>query len=162
MSAAPRTLVSGPLELTMINRTGRRLPSPETFAGPLRQGLKRNPPAEGRSWALTLVVTSDDDISGLARRFGWGNRATDVLAFESDAVGGGKGHRAFLGDVVISRDRALAEGRGRGWSHVDELRLYALHGLLHLLGYRDGTPAERRRMFEEQAAIVGPKGGELD
>ncbi len=161
MSAAPRTLIAGPLELTVINRTSRRLPSPEVFAGAMRQCLKRNRPAEGRSWALTLVVTTDDDISSLSGRFGRGTAATDVLAFQGGMVAG-ENSCVALGDVVISRDRALAEGRERGWSHVDEMRLYALHGLLHLLGYNDGTPADRRRMFEEQAAIVGAKGGELD
>jgi probable rRNA maturation factor len=114
-----------------------------------------------RGYALTLTVTDDEEMSRLARRFLGKRTPTDVLAFEdggpADAAGG-----VHLGDVVISRDRAEEEARERGVAVEDELRLYALHGLLHILGYRDDTAARRARMFREQRAILGDSAGRLD
>ena len=43
--------------------------------------------------------------------------------------------RIFLGDIVIARGVARRQAREAGHSERDELRVLALHGLLHLLGY---------------------------
>jgi probable rRNA maturation factor len=166
MSTSARTrrkkAVPGALMLTLLNRCGERLPSARSFMACLECALWRNPPgAPSRRYALTLTVTDDDEMSRLARRF-LGKRApTDVLAFE-DGGPADAGDNIHLGDVVISRDRAVEEARSRGVAVKDELRLYALHGLLHILGYRDDAAAPRRRMFREQRAILGDSAGDLD
>ena len=160
MSAEPRTARSGPLSLTLLNRTGKRLPVAASFAGVLATALRRNALRRARSFSLTLLVTGDAEMRELAGRYASARRGTDVLAFEVDA-GERPGGRLHLGDVVISRERAAAEAGRRGISSGDEMRLYALHGLLHLLGYDDSSPAERERMFSEQAAVLGRFGGDL-
>jgi probable rRNA maturation factor len=56
--------------------------------------------------------------------------ATDVLSFLADPPN--EGH---LGDVVIATGIAARQAREAGHSLRTELRVLALHGLLHLLGY---------------------------
>jgi probable rRNA maturation factor len=150
----------GPLELTVLNRTGKRLPSAAAFADVLAEGIRRNSPPKGRAFSLTLVVVGDEEMSELASRYAGARDATDVLAFGSDEAEH-RGARVSLGDVVISRERAAEESAARGLPITCEMRLYALHGLLHLLGYDDSSAAGRRRMFAEQAAVVGAPGGDL-
>jgi probable rRNA maturation factor len=62
--------------------------------------------------------------------------------------------RVHLGDVVISVERAAAqaaEGRGGqtgdvAWSARDELRLLAIHGVLHVCGWDHARPEEEAAM----------------
>jgi probable rRNA maturation factor len=64
----------------------------------------------------------------LNRRYRGKNKPTDVLSFPAD-------ERGYLGDVVISRGIARKQAKMMGHSLRTELRVLALHGLLHLLGY---------------------------
>jgi len=156
----PLTVRRGDLTLVIMNGTGKRLPAAAGFAGVLAKGLRRNRPRRGPKFSLTLMVVGDREMAKLARRFAGAGGLTDVLAFEDGSADSRTG-RVDLGEVVISRDRAVAEAKARGTSAGDEMRLYALHGLLHMLGYDDGSAAQRRRMFAEQAAVVGEFGGDL-
>ncbi len=107
---------------------------------------KRKRPAE-----VGLLVTTDGEIARLNRRHLGKNHATDVLAFEDGEIEAG---RLRLGDIAISYDTATREAAERGVEFTHELAFYALHGLFHLLGMRDGTAAERRRMHEAQAGVM--------
>ena len=64
----------------------------------------------------------------LNRTFRGKDKATDVLSFPADEPG-------TLGDVVIARGVARRQARGAGHDLPTEIRVLALHGLLHLLGY---------------------------
>ena len=48
-------------------------------------------------------------------------------------------HGPFLGDIVIATGVARRQAREAGHALADELRVLALHGLLHLLGYDHET-----------------------
>jgi probable rRNA maturation factor len=64
------------------------------------------------------------------------------------------GRRLHLGDIVISVERATEQAEaGRGgqtgdvrWSPVDELRLLAIHGALHICGWDHAEPREEAAM----------------
>jgi len=73
---------------------------------------------------------------------------TDVLAF---AMGEGEFsglHPHLLGDVVVSVDTAERQAKKAGHSLQEELRMLAVHGTLHLLGYEDETPSGSARMLK--------------
>jgi probable rRNA maturation factor len=81
------------------------------------------------------------------------DRVTDVLSFPSGSAGPTRG-RQHIGDIVIARPVAARQARSAGHSLATELRVLALHGLLHLLGYdheRDGGRMARleRRLRRE-------------
>ena len=73
------------------------------------------------------VMTGDEEIRRLNRRFRGKDTPTDVLSFPS--AGGGE-----LGELAISIDRASEQAAGYGHSTEDEIRVLMLHGVLHLTG----------------------------
>jgi probable rRNA maturation factor len=97
--------------------------------------------------SLTVRLTDDAELAALNARFLGVEGATDVLAFPA-------GEPGRVGDVAISVDRAL----GQAEDGVAELRLLAVHGLLHCLGHdhadRAGAAAmtaETRRLLPDEA-----------
>ena len=105
---------------------------------------------------LTLLITDDKETQALNKRFRDTDRPTDVLAFggsEEEPFVTPKGFPIYLGDVVISYPRAVAQAKSAGHSVKDELALLIIHGCLHLLGYEHAEERERREMWERQEEI---------
>ena len=95
--------------------------------GALAAWLARVAPSKARG-SLTIAVTTDARVRTLNRRFRGVSKPTDVLSFPADEPG-------QLGDIVIARGVAARQARERRHSLATELKVLALHGLLHLLGY---------------------------
>ena len=112
--------------------------------------------------SLTLYITSDAEIRKLNRQFHATDTPTDVLSFPSSPlyppdIGGQQG--GYLGDIIISYERARVQARAARWRIADELDLLAVHGILHLLGYDDLAPRARAKMWKRQAEILGNVAG---
>jgi len=71
---------------------------------------------------------------------------TDVLAFSQEPGPAEDPAAPALGDLVIAVPTARRQAEEYGWSVAEELALLALHGVLHLLGYRDEQEDERQQM----------------
>jgi probable rRNA maturation factor len=73
------------------------------------------------------------------------DRPTDVLSFPLGEKGADG--KFYLGDIVIAVPVAFRQSRTKGHSLDRELRLLAIHGFLHLLGYdhSTGIEAEERK-----------------
>lgn len=134
------------------------------FAGEVDEELLRRVTAEvlrreGVEGEVTLsvVITDDEAVRELNRQFRDVDAPTDVLAFgggqEGDFVTA-PGEPAYLGDVVISYPRAVAQAEEYGHSIDRELALLAVHGVLHLLGYDHVDEAERTEMWARQDEIL--------
>jgi probable rRNA maturation factor len=61
----------------------------------------------------------------------------------------------FLGEIVIARGIAKRQARAAGHSEATELRVLALHGLLHLLGYDHDRDAGTMRRIEQRLRRKG-------
>jgi probable rRNA maturation factor len=106
--------------------------------------LARAAPKAARG-QVTVAIVPDATMQRLNKRFRGVNEATDVLSFPANA--GSRKTRptyvgrvlldppAFLGEIVIARGMAREQARAFGHALATELRVLALHGLLHLLGY---------------------------
>jgi len=82
---------------------------------------------------IHLVLTSDQTLRELNRRFLGIDRATDVLSFpDGDDLPSG---RTFMGEILISLDSARRQAEHLGHDEIRELCELALHGTLHLMGY---------------------------
>jgi probable rRNA maturation factor len=87
--------------------------------------------ASGVSGTVHVLVTSSAELRALNRRFLGKDQATDVLSFP--ALPGLKAR--YAGDIAISAEIAAANARVLGHSAAQEIRILALHGILHLRGY---------------------------
>jgi probable rRNA maturation factor len=115
---------------------------------------------------VTVVLTDDAGIRSLNARFRNRDAATDVLAFplheDGDLEPDPGEAEAYLGDVVISLERAYAQAPRFHNDPEGELARLITHGLLHLLGYDHHSPADGRRMkAAERRALMGWEPGSL-
>ncbi len=96
----------------------------------------------------TLLFTDDREIRILNRDWRKHDRATDVLSFHLQELGGvddPAGNGVALGDIVISVETALRRsGRRRFVAELDRL---AIHGLCHLFGHDHQRPAQAKVMY---------------
>ena len=83
--------------------------------------------------SLTVALVSDARMRALNRRYRGKDYATDVLSFPAETNRSRPG--SHLGEIVIARGVARRQARAAGHAGPEELRILALHGLLHLLGY---------------------------
>jgi probable rRNA maturation factor len=108
--------------------------------------------------SLTLYITNDAEIRKLNRQFHATDTPTDVLSFPTNMYGR-SAERPYIGDIIISYERARVQARAARWRIADELDLLAVHGILHLLGYDDLAPRARAKMWKRQAEILGNVAG---
>jgi len=108
--------------------------------------------------AVTLVVTSDEAIAELNLHYRGVDGPTDVLSFPAQEPTPGfvsaPEMSGYLGDIVIAFPYTQRQAAELGRNVADELRLLAVHGTLHLLGYDHGTPSEEAAMWAQQDAIL--------
>ena len=106
---------------------------------------------------MAVVITDNESIQALNRDFRGLDEPTDVLAFGEEKPGPfvlAPGEPMYLGDVVISLERAEAQALEQAASTKDELQLLLVHGILHLLGYDHATDDGQRQMWDRQDAIL--------
>ena len=102
----------------------------------LARWLASAAPARARG-RVTVAVVADRRVRVLNRDFRHTDRVTDVLSFPAGEPERGprRGGVPDLGDIVIAAGVARRQAADAGHSLQTELRVLALHGLLHLLGY---------------------------
>ena len=103
--------------------TGLKQPALASFVG---QACR----AAGLKGTVTVMVTGSCEMRRLNSRFREKDRPTDVLSFPAPGFANG-----FAGDIAISLDIAARNALTLGHSVAQEVRILALHGILHLAGY---------------------------
>ena len=86
-------------------------------------------------------LISDRRMALLHRKFLGHAEPTDVLTFQH-------------GEIFVSVETAQRHARAFGNSLMRELKLYIVHGLLHLHGFDDQTPGQARKMRTVQEDIL--------
>jgi probable rRNA maturation factor len=134
----PRIARKAPITVTLSDGRGRPARAPGLAAW-----LARIAPAAARG-EIAIALVSDARIRALNRQYRGKDMPTDVLSFEPS-------------DLVISRQAARRQARQLGHSTAVELKILALHGLLHLLGYDHDSPSDRGRMgrLERRLRVAG-------
>jgi len=123
--------------------------------------------------SLSVVIVDDDTIARMHREFLDVEATTDVITFDlSDddlpplPEGEGRGEGSIEndaapprptnidGELYICLDEATRQAARYGHSVDHELLLYALHGLLHLVGYDDHDPADHQAMHHKEDELL--------
>lgn len=111
---------------------------------------------------VSLTLTDDEGIQVLNREHRDKDSATDVLSFpqyeslkdleeiEEDFL--------YLGDVVISVERAKEQAERYGHSFEREMCFLVVHSMLHLFGYDHMSIEEEKEMTALQEAILSQMG----
>jgi probable rRNA maturation factor len=110
---------------------------------------------------LSVVFVDDEELASMHAEWLDDPSATDVITFDLGADEDGP-----AGELYVSVERALAVARARRGDPLRELLLYVVHGALHLCGFDDHDPLERRRMraaerraFAKLGAAASTKSG---
>jgi probable rRNA maturation factor len=90
---------------------------------------------------ISVLIVSDHRIASLHRQFMNESGPTDVITFQH-------------GEIFISAETARRNARRFGNALARELRLYVVHGLLHLHGFDDRDEAGARKMQGVQRRIL--------
>ena len=122
---------------------------------------------------VELLLTTDEEIHAMNREHRGIDRATDVLSFPmldlkrpGDLSGVENMPDAFdpesgelmLGDIVISKDKVIAQAEEYGHSVKREYAFLIAHSMLHLLGYDHMHEDERLLMEQRQREIMEKAG----
>ena len=126
------------LRVSVSDGTGRAVRD-----GGLARGLAAIAPPRAAG-EVSIALVSDARMRALNRKYRGKDKTTDVLAFAEDQG---------LGDLVIATGVARRQAAEAGHSYQSELRVLALHGLLHLLGYDHHDRRDHGRMARLEARL---------
>jgi probable rRNA maturation factor len=109
---------------------------------------------------LSVLLVESEVMAELHQRWMDLEGPTDVMSFPMDELDSARrpdsaeSGPTLLGDIVLCPSYAREQARKAGHSLLSELHLLTVHGVLHLLGYDHGEPAEEREMFALQKEIL--------
>lgn len=118
----------------------RRFPRLETFRV-LESVLKRE---SHRKMSVSVVFTDDRFMRRINRRFLSHDTVTDVIAFP---LGDDRG---VVAELYVNLDQAKRQAAVYGVSYREEVCRLLIHGMLHILGYRDSTVPQREVMHRRE------------
>lgn len=88
---------------------------------------------------ISIVFCSDEYLLDINRRYLDHDYYTDIITFPfSD--------QPLSADLYISVERVKENASDLGTEFADELARVIIHGILHLCGYQDSSPDEKRQM----------------
>ena len=89
---------------------------------------------------LSIVSCSDEELLKYNRTYLDHDTFTDIITFDNS------NGSMLSGDLLISFERVLENADNEGVVFQEELRRVMIHGLLHLVGFKDKTPTDARKM----------------
>ena len=122
---------------------------------------------------VNLLLTMNEQIQEMNANFREIDRATDVLSFpmvdyetpgefdfleERDEYFHPETGELLLGDIVISKEKVLAQAEEFGHSPMREYAFLIAHSMLHLSGYDHMEEEERAEMERMQRELMDQLG----
>ncbi|MFD2964845.1 MULTISPECIES: rRNA maturation RNase YbeY [Olivibacter] len=112
----------------------------------LKQWIKDAIANEGlKPGEISFIFCSDEYLHKINVEYLNHDTYTDIITFDnSDDV------FVIAGDIFISIDRIKENAKSFLVKEVDELHRVIIHGILHLCGYLDKKPVDKKRMTEKE------------
>lgn len=89
---------------------------------------------------ITIVFMNDNELLEYNNLYLKHNYYTDIITFDYTESG------IVSGDLLISIDRVRDNASNLSQSFIKELHRVCVHGVLHLLGYKDKSPVDQKEM----------------
>ena len=89
---------------------------------------------------ISIVLTSDNYILEINNQYLNHNYFTDIITFDYST------ETIISGDIFISIDTVFSNSKKFNTSFNEELLRVIIHGILHLVGFKDKSPKERIEM----------------
>lgn len=132
-----------------INNLQKKLPIYPVKIKKLITNILKNEKITSSGW-INLCFVNASQIKKFNAKFHKTNTTTDVLAFNL----GEKRKKIIIADIMISTDSAIKQSRAFKTTPGYELSLYIVHGMLHILGFNDRTPAQIKLMRKKEKQYV--------
>jgi len=104
---------------------------------------EKHPKAE-----VSIKFCDNNYMQKLNKQYFNRNNPTDVISFPAE-------ESKYLGDILVSSEMAEQRAPEFDNSFQEELILYIIHGVLHLVGFNDINPFERELMQEKEEYYLG-------
>ena len=135
-----------PLINYFSHKTRYKLKTPRKVTSWIKQVVEN----EGSSiQEINFIFCSDPYLLSLNRGFLKHNTLTDIITFDNSESG-----RLLEGEIYISITRVRENAAKFKVQFEDELNRVMIHGILHLLGYRDKKPSEKALMRKKEEACL--------
>ena len=109
-----------------------------------------------------MSLVDDQEIARLNSEYLGREGPTNVIAFPMQEGSFGEINPGLLGDVVVSVETVMVQAEEGGFTPLEMLDFYIIHGILHLIGYDHvDDPGEAARMeakTEELWRLLGHEG----
>ncbi len=115
----------------------------------IKQVVKETLGKKSGSAKLSIAFVDNNEIKRLNKIYFGLNDITDVIAFPLN------NHKnALNGEIVVSVETAVDTAVKENVDVEGEIVLYVVHGMLHLLGYRDENKDDAKIMHEKESSIL--------
>ena len=97
-----------------------------------------------REGEINIIITTDRDLLEINKKYLKRDYFTDIISFDLSK------DESISGDLYISIDRVKENAKLFNVKKEVELLRVIIHGVLHLLGYKDKGKQERKKMTEKE------------
>jgi len=120
----------------------------------VRQWIGNTIVAEGfKLKELNYIFCSDAYLLQINQQYLDHDTYTDIVTFDNAEDKG-----IIIGDIFISIERIRENAAKFSVSESDELHRVIIHGALHLLGYKDKMPADKKKMTQKEDLYLNMRG----
>jgi probable rRNA maturation factor len=140
------------VNVTSSSAISKKFPKWKSYASILKKGsseVHRKELPTIKSLKLTIVFQTDEELLELNKQALGHDYYTDILTFEIE-----RDSNSLEGELYISLDRAKENALFYKDTLRNELARLAIHGMLHLAGYDDKSPAGKREMRRKEKEFL--------